>query len=231
MNSQISKKSIIKQLQMMIRCSRINYFKHEKLIDNMENFIETGNQLIKDIEQLLKPQQPTYVYKINGNNNIINNIVINNIINVNQKRGLIYLLKNKFIDSNDIYIGSTTISLNKRFGIHKYKFNCGYLDCNSKTLFERGEVEIIEIDTIYFTDRKQLLKIEGLYMEHYRGLGFNVVNELPSTGVFSGLDSIEVGKLSNKMKYTCDCGMEYSHKNKSRHEKTKFHQNYINSLN
>lgn len=84
MDSKISNHAMIKQLQMMIRCSRLNYFRSEKLYDSIETIKETGYDLIKEIEELLKPKQPNHVHQIVNIYNI-------NINNINIRKGYIYI--------------------------------------------------------------------------------------------------------------------------------------------
>lgn len=44
------------------------------------------------------------------------------------------------------------------------------------------------------------------------------------------LDNVDKIKERQKQKYTCECGIEYTHSNKARHLKTKLHQAYIATL-
>lgn len=134
-------------------------------------------------------------------------------------------------DDSSVYIGSTTQTVLKRFSNHKNKYNKGTLYCNSKLIFDKGNVIPIIIDTIYYEDRAQLLKIEGLYMEHYRNLGYNVVNGQASNGKYYGLTQNEKNMVQFRTKIQCNCGKQTDLIHKARHERSKYHQNYVNSLN
>lgn len=224
MNTEKLTNSQIKQFEMIIRCSRIRYFRSERLEDSINDIVENGNNLIKQLDELLKPKQTNHIHQLVN----IYNININN----NIKKGIIYLLMCNGDDSL-IYIGSTTQSLAQRLSEHKYNYKMNREGSCSKCLFDKGEVIAIKIDTVFFTNKNQLLNFEGLYIEHYRNIGYNVINRKSSSGIYSGLNQTEKNKILNKIqletKIQCVCGKYTSLHHKVRHEKTQYHQNFINN--
>lgn len=61
MNSGKLTNSQIKIFEMIVRCSRLNYFRRERLQDSIVNIIECGNDLIKDYEN---NQNKQFKYKL-----------------------------------------------------------------------------------------------------------------------------------------------------------------------
>ena len=81
----------------------------------------------------------------------------------NKIHGKVYKLTSN--ETNDVYIGSTTISLCKRFHIHKYdaKRNSGM---TSSTLFEYEDVKISCLYDGFFNNRHELHDMERHYIEN-----------------------------------------------------------------
>ena len=75
-------------------------------------------------------------------------------------KGYIYSLTCKNI--NLVYYGSTTTTLNRRFSCHKSSKN----KCQSKILFQWGDVKINLIEEIFFDDKKELLEREKYYIDN-----------------------------------------------------------------
>lgn len=159
----------------------------------------------------------------------------------------VYKIYNK-LNPEEFYIGSTIQSLTRRFQYHKYisknslfhimkekgfdnfdiELVCCYEDCESRTDLLKFEQEVMdelkptinknrahnnEKDTIksvanyHIKHRDQILLRHKLYREHNK-------------------DSI---KEKSKEVYKCECGKKLTKSKKSRHEKSNFHQDFINN--
>ena len=81
----------------------------------------------------------------------------------NKIHGKVYKLTSN--ETNNVYIGSTTISLCKRFHNHKYdvKRNPGL---TSSTLFEYNDVKISCLYEGFFNNRNELYDMERHYIEN-----------------------------------------------------------------
>ena len=96
-------------------------------------------------------------------------------------QGRIYKITSK--NSNKVYIGSTTQTLQRRLYGHKYDY-IGYLNgkynyVTSFEILELGDYRIELIEEIDFTDKKDLLKREGYFIQTTK----NTVNR----GIVRGL--------------------------------------------
>lgn len=164
------------------------------------------------------------------------------------QKGKIYKLVSNYTD--EIYIGSTIQPLNKRISQHRENRN----DCASKKLTELGEIKIILIENFPCESKEELLKRERFYIEsmdclnkrcpiiteterkesHYKN--YLIYQKLNSEKIkehkrFYSLKNKEKINEKKKIKYNCDCGSSLRVNEKARHEKTKKHITYINSLN
>ena len=77
-------------------------------------------------------------------------------------KGYIYILTSPNTDM--IYIGSTGVTLNRRYNKHKND-----ADCSSKILFEFGDVSIHLIREVEFETQLDLRKQEQIEMDKYDG--------------------------------------------------------------
>ena len=130
--------------------------------------------------------------------------------------GKIYKIVNN-IDS-DIYIGSTTISLQLRFAVHI--LTAKYTKSNTRLLYkkmnslgvENFNIELVdEITCDYIHDLKIL---EGSYILQYATLNHNVAGR-----------SI---KEWRSIKRSCSCGKDFTLTNQARHKKSRHHNNNNN---
>ena len=133
------------------------------------------------------------------------------------KNGKIYKLWSP--EGDDIYIGSTTISLSRRKAKHKSQNN------TSKILFEKYTDVRIELLEEYPCDNKeQLLKKEGEYIRNN-----NCVNRCiaGTTRKEQNKNYYENNKEkineNNKEQILCECGRTVRLGDKSRHLKTNIH--------
>jgi hypothetical protein len=148
------------------------------------------------------------------------------------KVGMIY----KIIDNTNgnIYIGSTTKTLNRRLSSHKSEYN-RYLNGKSKytTSFEiikNNDYRIELIKFVIYKDKIELLQRERYYIEKNTCIN----KKIPlRTDKEYRIDNKERKKESNKqhrkIKYTCECGSSISQSAKQRHFRTLKHINFINS--
>ena len=153
------------------------------------------------------------------------------------KNGKIYAIRSH--QTEDIYIGSTTTKLSKRFYLHKqhfkywkegkYRYTSSYdiikygdayiqllelCPCDSKMELERREGQLIRsMDCMN-------KRIEGRTDKEYRADNKEKISEYRQSYKKENKDKIN-------QKYNCECGGKYTHRYKSRHFKTKKHQTYI----
>jgi hypothetical protein len=161
-------------------------------------------------------------------------------------------------NTTKIYVGSTCKKyLSQRLTTHKghYNFwlknNKGYMA--SYELFKLGNVEIVLLESVNCNSKDELLKKEREYIEKYKDILINI-NQRPIITKDERKqyrkqhteDNIEEIKQYKKEHYEknkeeinerrgkihiCNCGTKYTHRNKSRHEKSTKHQKYINLSN
>ena len=79
-------------------------------------------------------------------------------------KGRIYMIKSKQTDK--VYVGSTELTLNKRFSKHKTQH------CTSQEILKHADATIELLECYECQDEKQLKKREGEYIKQY-----NCVNE------------------------------------------------------
>ena len=147
----------------------------------------------------------------------------------------------KIIDntSNAIYIGSTYKTLEQRLKQHKADYN-RYKNGNfhyvtSFKILENADYKI-ELIKLYPCQTKHELNVEeGKIIKQFRNDKINIVNRniagltpKESDAQYYQKNKIAINEKQNK-KYNCCCGGKYTSVNKSPHEKTKKHQDYINN--
>lgn len=131
-----------------------------------------------------------------------------------------------------VYFGSTKQKLNDRFSKHKRVLNC-----TSKVLFESGyEVNIELLETCNVNDR---YKRERYYVDNF----VCVNNRVPDRTQKEYYEQNKEQKLQrmkeyreqnkeqllqkSKEQFECPCGGRYTRYHKSRHLKSKKHQDYL----
>ena len=156
----------------------------------------------------------------------------------------IYKIVNDIDDR--IYIGSTKQPLYKRMCEHRTYFKQGIKDCESYSLFDRYGIEnchIYLIEEIEVHTREEQLKTER---EWYDRLVNVIVNKrkpfatkeervervrLYDKTNIHHLRSIKIKRRKELGKYTCECGSFIDVVEKTRHCKSKKHQDFINHSN
>ena len=167
---------------------------------------------------------------------------------MNYKNGKIYVIRNHCNDM--VYVGHTTQPLKRRFGRHKS-------DCKRRTRSLYNAMNDLGIDKFYIElveecpcyNKEQLYAKEGYYIREFDSYnnGYNSViagrsrkkhyednkEKLKEKRKIYYEQNKEKAKTYNKqynsIKYNCECGATIQKLSKSRHLKTKKHQNYINN--
>ena len=169
-------------------------------------------------------------------------------------KGLIYKIICNV--TNNIYIGSTTKKLNIRMSKHKYdcKTNKG---CRSKEIIKNNDFKVETIEEIEFDNKIELHEREKFYIinnicvnkvipnrtnkeyrennknkineyaKEYRENNKNKIKENKKQYYFHNKDKI---KKNKNEKFNCPCGGCYTYANKSQHNKTKLHIEYLENL-
>jgi hypothetical protein len=147
-----------------------------------------------------------------------------------------------------IYIGSTKLSLNTRFILHKTKFKnqVKYITANELLQYQDCKIELIEECDL---NTEELKKKEGNYIKENDCVNKNIAGRNLKDYY---LDHIEKYKETNKrfrtenpeyynayyhhnkdrynIKIVCNCGGKYCTFTKSNHFKTNKHNKYLASL-
>lgn len=127
------------------------------------------------------------------------------------KKGKVYMLCSDVVDS--IYVGSTSMELDKRLSLHKssYKrFLSGdYKYTTSFDLFKHGKVTIRLIEECPCESRKDLEKREGYWIKEMRDLKRNVLNK----------NTAGVGRVENNTTYMREYMRKYNAKKKLQKQK------------
>ncbi|MFY8161327.1 MAG: GIY-YIG nuclease family protein [Candidatus Kapaibacteriota bacterium] len=152
---------------------------------------------------------------------------------INYSNGKIYkIVDNK---SDMIYIGSTCKTLEQRLKSHisnykKYKSGKYNYVTVFKTL-ENNDYKIELIKNYSCNSKNDLEREEGQFIKDYRNNKLNVVNKLIAGQTHK--ESCTQYRKNNKNKinekHNCLCGGKYTCANKSRHEKSKNHCEFINA--
>jgi len=168
------------------------------------------------------------------------------------ENGLIYTIRSH--QTTDIYIGSTTQPLYKRIYQHKKNFNRWkigkYCYVSSFELMKYDDVYIELLELFPCSSKNELCRREGQLQREMECLNKNVAGRTMDEYIEENKDKIKIRKKEwfeankdkmkiqkkeyreknkNKIneKFNCECGSKYTHKNKSKHFKTKKHQKYI----
>jgi hypothetical protein len=152
------------------------------------------------------------------------------------------------LETNECYIGSTTIALSQRLAQHvsSYKryLNGKYHYVTSFKIIANGDYDIILVELFPCDSKDQLHARESHYTQTIQ-----CVNKIKNQGLLIKLGQVEydkqytfdhkehkkqyykanidhINKRNNTVIY-CECGCSYTRANKSNHLKTKKHQKYI----
>jgi hypothetical protein len=165
---------------------------------------------------------------------------------INYNNGKIYKIESMNGDEGDIYIGSTTKKLlSQRMSGHKYLYKKWKLKETHKfmcfDIFDKYGVDnciITLLETVHANSKDELIARESYYIRNFNCLNRTIPDRTRKEYKEDHKDLIkaykklydEDHKNDIKLKDTCECGSIYSHNKKSRHNKTKKHINYLNSL-
>ena len=150
--------------------------------------------------------------------------------------GRVYIIRSP--NTDDVYIGSTTMTLKKRFSVHKTPSN----QTTSYLVIDEGDATIELLEEIKVIDKRELEFYENQYLELYRDIAVN------GKGAF-GEDKKTINKKDyenhrekriekhkiyreknrekNKLKVECTCGSVIRKYEIPRHNKTQKHKNYV----
>lgn len=144
------------------------------------------------------------------------------------KRGIIYKIICNI--TGEQYIGSTFMNLKKRIADHKAKSN----KCSSKQIIDRGDWRYEKIMDCYVKDKNELRKIEQNFIDNNPCINklcaFQTEEEKEEKNRIRCKNYYHANKIIINQKIYCCCGSEISKKNKTRHERTKKHKDYIENL-
>ena len=168
----------------------------------------------------------------------------------NYNNGKIYKIEALNGDDGDIYIGSTTKQyLSQRISNHRYhykkrkmqKFN----NCTSFKVFDKYGVDnckITLLETVNVNSKDELLSRESHYIKKLNCVNKYVPNRTLKEYYEENKDEILVKKKTyydknvneilekKQIKFSCECGSICTNTHKTRHNKTKKHIEYLNSI-
>ncbi len=128
------------------------------------------------------------------------------------------------LETGEVYIGSTkNKKLCKRIGDHKCKRNCSCIQILDRDKYVYDVLEEIDESQRYIRE------------QYYIETTDNCINERRAYTELKGKEYDKQYYLDNKdklkeyknQKYTCECGQILSLQNKSKHKKSKRHQEYL----
>ena len=134
-------------------------------------------------------------------------------------------------ETEEVYIGKTTRTLEERLREHKDN-----LDCSSKQIILRGNYNIIKINGC--DTEQESIELESLYIRTTNNcVNIQVPDRTKQEYREANKDKIkekkkewyEKNKEKRKQKYMCECGSISTKRHKARHECSKKHKNFINS--
>ena len=163
----------------------------------------------------------------------------------NYQLGKIY----KIVDNtnNNIYVGSTTEpTLARRLAGHVRNFR---LWKNGKTnhttsykIIENDNYDIVLIENCPCETKDELHKRERYYIENLECVNKNITGRTPLEYYQHNKETIinkakeyriknkEIIKTTRSQVFLCECGKTFTPRHKARHQKSKFHQDFINNI-
>ena len=144
--------------------------------------------------------------------------------------GKIYVLRSNQTD--DVYIGSTTTKLSKRFHQHKQNFkkwkNGKYHYVTSFELMKYDDCYIELLQGYSCENRMELRKREGEFIRSMDCLNRRIAGRTDKE--YYHINKDKMNKVS-KEKHNCECGGKYTRGAKAKHLKTKKHLSKIPIIN
>jgi hypothetical protein len=148
------------------------------------------------------------------------------------KVGKIY----KIIDNTNgnIYIGSTTETLNRRLSKHKFDYNRylngKYRHITSFDIIKNNDFRIELIKYVIYKEKIKLYQRERYYIENNKSINKMIPSRTEKEYRIDNKEyKKEYDKERKKIKYNCICDSSIDICNKQRHFKTKKHIDFINS--
>lgn len=133
--------------------------------------------------------------------------------------------------TNDVYIGSTTKSIDERMGFHKINFKAfqngakqSY--CRSFDILKTNDYKVYIIENVNCNSKRELEKIEGYYIKNNNCINKQIAGR---TDAEYYLDNKELINEKKNVKCKCECTGRYLITHKAIHSRTKKHQKYINA--
>lgn len=140
--------------------------------------------------------------------------------------GKIYKIRSPQTDM--VYIGSTTQILCRRMSNHQSKYKGNTNKCSSVKILEFGDAYIELIEDYPCDSKDKLNAREG----HHMRTTLNCINKniAGRTCHQYYIDNATTINQKQSKKYLCNCGVYFTHSNKSRHEKSLKHVIYIHQM-
>lgn len=167
----------------------------------------------------------------------------------NYANGKIYSIRSH--QTNDVYIGSTTVGLSMRMARHRSRFKSGKLTCTSKEIVKYNDAYIELIENYPCEDKEQLHRREGQVIratencvnrcvagrtkQEYRDDKKNDIKQYHKqyredhkiernrqASEYYHANKIELNRKRNE-KIVCACGRMVSRKHIPRHKRTAIH--------
>ena len=133
--------------------------------------------------------------------------------------------------SNICYVGSTFNTLRDRWKNHKERYG-QYKKNNSRNISIHKYFDIYGIDNFKIILIKEYEVIDRSHLEAIEQLWINKlksINVQSSFNPFRRSDKMnyQIRKEKMNIRYNCECGSSYFARHKTKHMKTKKHQNYV----
>ena len=153
------------------------------------------------------------------------------------ENGKIYKIVDNLSDM--VYVGSTYKTLQQRLKAHEINFKAYKAGkqkfITSYKILKNADYKIELIENYPCNTKQELNLREGCIIKHFRNNKLNIVNiciagQTQKESIAQHYQkNKEIISEKAKPKYNCSCGSICRKADKSRHEKTKKHQNYINN--
>jgi len=151
-------------------------------------------------------------------------------------KGKIYMVITE--NSNDIYVGSTILTLKRRLELHETEYRTSSKYCSSQDILEQGDYKIVLIKNFPCSSLNELEREEGKFQRDLVCVNKRVAGRTQKEWYEDNIDKRKEYYIKNreaiiikkKEKFNCECGGKYTKGVKARHFKSKKHQNYHKKL-
>lgn len=140
----------------------------------------------------------------------------------------IYMISSQQTDQ--VYIGSTKLTLERRFAVHKCEAKTTDKNCRSKVLL--NEFTDCRINLIEYCSKENKVVRERYWVEQYGNRAVNKFIPGRSSKEYKQQHSEQIKEYQKEYretKITCECGAVITQGNKTHHLRTKKHTNYLAS--